>query len=1071
MTLHIGFPRSMSSTKGTSGRHGAPFSRMSVMTTSAALPPTGDAVTATASLSRTRTAAGESTLRDSELARAEIAAMQAKAMTGVIDSMSTAPAGSTPATAAERAREREAQRAERAERVPDSTKADPTDATTARARAAEAELRAETAAYDGVRQAIANSGAAADRASERRAAARQAESASVDEPDDRRRRGVRAGRERAAEAVALARIEAARAGVAAAAEQAQAAAAEDVRRANELAAQVAQENARQSGVRALDVAARRLDPEIAAAVVELARIVGGVTEADAQGRLTVKVGDRALVDRGGVHALELRQVTGDAAADTDRGRAAVVWPNRRVADIGGALAGRLSAANTLLPQVSLVVDEIATVARAEAALAAGTLVSEGATTPPPADPVSAVSPAPAPDPATASAADATGSPGAAVPSAIVVPTASDLLDELGASLTAATVESARRQDVASAVAAIAAGPPAAFFAAVVAAAGETAPAQPVQIVQRASQQLISDLQQLTGAVETALHSAQGLAENTPFVPVRVTSSDPALVRVDTPWPSAGSMTGSVTRTMAGSVTGVNEAAETATVTTATTAAATATGETAGTAAFDPDAIVDPLTLQLSVVSVAHGDVVMSRGGVRAGQDLTGGQPLPLVLGTSAPAAQPGEAPGAARVIGEVTVGAPATLQAVADAVNALAAETGNGVSAGVQTGPKGLAHLIMESGDGSAWAAARLPDGTARDILGGFTLLAPHTDSLAVATGTGLAWTGISQDRSIDGPLPGLGLTLQPGSEGHQVGLTITPATGEVTDSVDALVSSVRDVLVAAGVAEPAAEASALSATSPTAAAATAAAGAGQAVNTGTGVEADIAATHAGPNPAGSVDGTPGAPVSMPTPSGTATATPEAMQAATPAASAPAVTGVAAAPANSAATPAADPAIMDLAAAFAAAISGVGTSGGATGATGASTALASGAGTNLIPGVSAIPGLSVDVAESGRRRLAFDREAFARALADEPSGTRNAVRAVAAEVAAVAKEPLDGRVGLLAVRLHTELTAAREIDVRSNPPEWGREQREIEAARRSDALSALLDRLDAESEWLGRHLS
>ena len=645
-----------------------------------------------------------------------------------------------------------------------------------------------------------------------------------------------------------------------------------------------------------------------------------------------------------------------------------------------------------------------------------------------------------------------------------MPTASDLLDELGASLTAATAESARRQDVASAVAAITAGPPAAFFAAVVASAGEAAPAEPVQIVQRASQQLISDLQQLTGAVETALHSAEGLARNTPFVPVRVTSSDPTLVSVDTPWPSSGPVSG--TTGTAGTTPG-----------TSGTTATGAVAEPTGAVAFDPDAITAPLTLQLSVVSVAHGDVVMSRGGVRAGQDITGGQPLSLVVGTSAPAAQQGEVPGAATVIGEVTVGAPVTLQAVADAVNALAAETGNGVGAGVQTGPKGLAHLIMESSAGAAWAAARLPDGTSRDILGGFTLLAPHTDSLAVATGAGLAWTGISQDRGIDGPLPGLGLTLQPGSEGRQVGLTVTPATGEVTDSVDALVSSVRDVLVAAGVAESGAEPPVAFTTSPAVVAgspvamsqagatdATGATGAEQAVTISTGAGIDTGTVRPGQNPLGGIDGALG--VAEPhvagggaAPSLTETAPPEAMQPTTPATRTPA------------ATPTADPAIMDLAAAFAAAISGVGTTGGTAGVAGASTALAAGAGTNLIPGLAAIPGLTVDVAESGRRRIAFDREAFARALADEPSGTRNAVRAVAAEVAAVAKEPLDGRVGLLAVRLHTELTASREFDVRSNPPEWGREQREIEAARRSDALTALLDRLDAESEWLGRHLS
>lgn len=162
---------------------------------------------------------------------------------------------------------------------------------------------------------------------------------------------------------------------------------------------------------------------------------------------------------------------------------------------------------------------------------------------------------------------------------------------------------------------------------------------------------------------------------------------------------------------------------------------------------------------------------------------------------------------------------------------------------------------------------------------------------------------------------------------------------------------------------------------------------------------------------------------------------------------------------------------MNLAAAFAAAISGA--PGAGMMASGGSGALAAGSSGALLAaaGAAGIPGLSVEAVESGRRRLAFDREMFARALADEPSGTRSAVRAAASEVATVAREALDGRVGLLAVRLHTELTAVREVDIQSASPEWDKEQREIEATRRADALTALLDRLDAEADWLGGHLS
>lgn len=1056
---------------------------MSVMTASA-LPPTPD-VTATTSMTRTRTAAGGSDLRDGDVARAQIAAMQAHSIAGVIDSM---PTGPTAPTASERARESEAP--PRKERVPDSSKAEPTDASTARARAAEAELRAETAAYQGVKQAIDNSGAASERAAERREAARKHEQATeTDEPDDRRRRDIRALRERTAEAIALARIENARAGVAAAADEAHAAAAEDVRRANELAARIAAENARQGGSRALDATAGQtaLDPEVAAAAVELARTVGAITERATDGRLTVTVGDRALVDRAGVHPLELRHVdpadtaarsqdglarifgggrgqSADAASTAPRNgadtaaRLEAVWPNRRVADgVGGALAGHLSAVNTVISQVAVVVDEIATVARAEAAMASLTssaqpLVDRAAA----AGVAGAAGTTAGVDDSTALAGggslsgSATPVAGANLTGAQVAqaasgaPTASDLLDELGTSLGAAAADSARRQDVASAVAAITAGPPTAFFAAVVASTGETAPASPVQIAQRASQQFVSDLQQLTASATATEESATGLAVNTPFVPVRVTSSDPSLVRVDTPWPTPGPV-------------------------------GSAPAEQVPALPFDADAIASPLSLELSVVSVAHGNVVMSRGGVAPHQDLANGGPLSLVFGTSA-SAQPGAAAEPAVVVGEVTVPAPVTLEAVAETINALTAESGatsggggiggvgGTVSAGVQQGANGSAHLILESAQGAAWAAARLPDGTSRDILGGFSLLAPQTDSLVISTSAGIGWTGISSDRSLDGPLPGLGLTLQPGSEGQQVTLTLTPATGEVTDSVDELVAGLRSTLAAAGAAEA----------GPSGGSAAGALSAAAGFTGATVAVGDVAALASGTPNAPGAAASPASATGSPSPAdnfGLPTADGHSAGAAP---AVPASDPLAVVAASAQVTPlAGDPAIMDLAAAFVAAISGVkspdatGTGGAAAGA---STALAVGAGTQMAA-AAGIPGLSVDVSAAGLRRIAFDREEFARALADEPSGTRSAVRAAAAEVAGVAREALDGRVGLLAVRLHTELTAAREVDIQSAAPDWGKEQREIEATRRADALTALLDRLHAESKWLGGQLA
>ena len=975
------------------------------------------------------------------------------------------------------------EREPRPDRLP-ASKHDPTDPATARARAAEAELRTETATYEGVRRVIANSGAAAERAAERRAN-RQGESAGVEKPDERRRLGVRVDRQRAAEAVALARIEFARIELAAATEAAESAAAEDVRRANELAAVVAQQNAENAKVagrvsRALGIAESQqgapLPAEVEAAVVELARIVGAITETRRDGRLTVTIGERPLVDRGSVNGLELHELIEVSPSDgarggTDRnprtpepsGRSLeVVWPHGRVVEgLGGTLAGHLTASNTLLPQVALVVEEIATVARAEAALAADTPASAGG------DPLgTGVMPA--------AATAAHGSPELAPPSA------SDLLDELAASLTAASTEAARRYDVASAVAAITAGPPAGFFAAVVAAAGEVAPAGGTQIAARASQQMVSDLQHLSELTAGVQNSAWGLAKNTPFVPIRVTSSEPTLVRVDTPWPSAGLLPTGSAATGSGSVTGSGPVS---------TAGPTEAG------GFDPDAIASPLQLHLSVVSVAHGDVVMSRGGVPAGVDIAGGLPVSLVIGTSAPAAHPGEAPGAGSLVGEVTVPAPVTIGAVAEAINAgvapLQGAPAGQVSAGVQHGADGLTHLIMESDDGAAWLAARRADGTSRDVLGGFSLLAPRTDSLVVSTGSGLGWTGISEDREIEGPLPGLGLTLLPGSEGSQVTLTVEPALDEVTDAVDEFVRTLSGVLVATGTveAEAGTGASAAARPGPSAGAAAASLTDTSFTDTGTGSVDALAS----PNAAGagsvapSIEGTGSPQGAVPA---AAIATDAADDATAPAidtgttadrhvtaSAAPPTTPQASAPTSPASPPVpptplgTDPAIMDLAAAFMAAISGVAGPPGASSGPGASTALAGGAGTQLAAGASAIPGLTLDVAESGRRRLVFDREAFARAVSDEPTATRTAVRAAAAEAAGAAREALDGRIGLFAVRLHDELTAARRTDVRSNAPEWGQEQREIEAGRRAEALSQLLERLDAESKWLGGHLA
>ncbi len=112
-----------------------------------------------------------------------------------------------------------------------------------------------------------------------------------------------------------------------------------------------------------------------------------------------------------------------------------------------------------------------------------------------------------------------------------------------------------------------------------------------------------------------------------------------------------------------------------------------------------------------------------------------------------------------------------------------------------------------------------------------------------------------------------------------------------------------------------------------------------------------------------------------------------------------------------------------------------------------------------------VPGARVD-----RERLTFDRMAFVRAVSEDPVGTEAAVRAGARELANLARDSVDPRLGVLALRIGGELRGVRGQSAGRTDAGERMGHREQARGRHGEALRSLLDHLDDERSWLGSHL-
>lgn len=1000
-------------------------------------------------------------------------------------------------------------RPERTERVPDSTRTPPTDEPSARARAQEGNLRVRTATYEGVQEVIDSAGnsvaraaqdgeAASERSRERdRTLAVRSHLDISRDVGDRRAQMLAEEEARAHEAALAERLALVKEGLARLADDARLAAVQDVRLANEAAAAVDRENRRRhtsEAMRGGTFSPTEVSPEVAEVLDDLARRVGAVPAIKGDGTIVVEVGERPLVDRRGVHPLEVNVASDETAEQngrtghqnttdtTDSGglahpressrgssldsRLTVQWPDgRAVVGLDGTVGGLVDTANDMIPQVARVVDNIATVARAEALAAER---ENGAAATVDATAVGAASPTASPS----------GFRGTAAPSA------ADLLGELSASVRQLTSETSVRHDVAASVYAIRQGPPAAFYAAVVARANsEVSVTGPLDVAVTAGQQIVSDLQQLQDATETASRVAENVATTGPFVPLRVASSEPGLLRV-------------------------NNTAPQVTVASGSTEPVGPVSERLVAGRWpDLDALVEPLSLDLKVVSVARGLLAMSRAGLPGGSDISAGQNVSLAVGVQA--ADGGEVPGAP--VARLVLSPPVTIESIVDGVNDAAAEAGLDVHAGARTASDGLAHLVLESNDGIGWVAAPRGDGTGADILGGFAPVAPRTETFVMSTTPGLPWSAVSDSATVEGPLPGLSFSLSAEAAGRQVTLLASPQVEELVGGVENFVGAVGAVIdsVHDGAAVPARAAGLASGgdsqlgqvTGQGAATAHADTLAPEAaLDEASALPADVATTSPSPTaqpeaqvlrqgalaaaaaaaygverppverrePAsatlGAQTGRTGATtVTSTTPGGT---TPDAVSEkviaspVVPSVEEVALGSSAGASPKPSSPLSTEPEVSALTASMAAAISGVPGDGAETSVATSSAASTGG------PAVAAVPGVMVYLDDASRRWVAFDREAFTAALREDPAGTRTAVRLAAAEVATNTKETLDGRLGFLAVRLDQEIAASRRTDVKAASPQWDHEEREELLQRRVDVLTALLTNLESEEVWL-----
>ncbi|STD11117.1 Uncharacterised protein [Dermatophilus congolensis] len=954
------------------------------MTTSAALPPSAD--TYLGGYPR-RMGEGPSA-SDIDLARARVRNMQGVSVAEAIEKM--------PSVAARRDERRHA--ADRADRVPDSTRSGPDDERTAAARAAQARAAVNRATYEGVASVIDETGNSAAAQETENADAVAARSRN-EESSNRRRALLNDQAQRAERAVLMERLDAIRTGLAASRALEVDAAVSDIDLANLAARTIAAANA--TARPGVDLTQETLD-----SMTTLTRTTGAISRIQPDGTVYVELDGHSVVERNRSSALAL--VPGEASEQPDAGEESpqpvpkIVWPSGRQAHIGGTVAGHLEAVSKTLPEVTRTITAIATVASAEAYLGDTAIPAL---------------------PQELSDLDVSASTS--------IPRAADLLEHVAASVKQNAREMALQHEVATAVTAITAGPPASFYAAVMATASASGVTGPAQLIAEASQTGVSDLQALQSQVQAATDSAASLA-TAPFIPVHVASSDPALVRVNTPWPAEPVPEGSSGPTGPVAEGGISSTWP------------------------DLDILTTPLSLELNVIEVARGEVAISRMGVPASFDLSGGQPL--TVGMTMPGGQ-GDATGAQNS-GQVsaTVPPPVTIENLAGVMNGLADAAGLPVETSARTVADGYVHLVVESAAGMPRVSLSAGAGPGSEALGGLDWFAPRTETLVMSNTPGLAWSAVSNTSTVQGPVPGLTMSLSRTAAGERVTLLLSPDLEAAADAMEHLVSKVDGVVQAgmygtAGVAitpdvevpqpvvgqapvqeelAPMGEASVIDAVRM------------QARQAG-----KLAAAYGADPPVGFFSVVPVQPEAV------GAAAVAVGTSAVPEAEVEAVLGRSTASSDSAAKSlsafADNPKVSELVQAIS-------------------------AGLAAIPGVSVPPSGVVafdeadiqgrDVVGVARRRVALDRAAFVQALEEDPAGTRAAVRTAAAEIAAAGRESLDGRVGLFAVRLAGETALARQAQAATASAHWDRDGREAGENRLSVALTGLLDRLTNESAWL-----